>query len=214
MNKHVVFNAVMFQGNWFAVILSAATGRPWIGLLTTAGFIAVHLSLHGRVARTLALIVGCGIFGYVADSALVLAGALGFPPEAMLGGPSALWMVALWAGLACTLHHSMGWLRGRPLLGAIFGLLGGAGSYYAGERLGAVTFPGGLAKGLIGSGVLWAVAMPLLAWVAGRVLPDGTPAESPATSPAESPAESPAASPATSPATSPAKPNAASEPAP
>lgn len=179
MNKAVVFNAVMFQGNWFAVIISAATGRPWIGLLTTAGFITVHLTLHGRIARTLALIAGCGVFGYLADSGLVLAGVLGFPPEAAMGGPSAFWMVGLWAGLACTLRHAMGWLHGRWLIAIVFGLLGGAGSYYAGERLGAVTFPDGLWPGLIGSGLLWAVAMPLLAWVAGRVLPD-EPAAGPA----------------------------------
>ncbi len=173
MKPAVIANALVFQGNWFVVILGAAAGRPWLGVASSVAFVLAFAALSRRWAGTLILAAASGLVGYAADSALVLGGVLGFPDEARLGGPSTLWMVALWAAIACTLHSSMRWLQGRTVLGAVFGAVGGAGSYYAGMRLGAVTFPAGDAAGVIAAGGLWLVAMPLLAWLAPRLDPAG-----------------------------------------
>lgn len=171
MKFGVIANAAGFQANWFVVILSAAAGLPWIGVATSAAFILGYATLTRRWAGVLALTAACAAFGYAADSALVLGGLLAFPVDAAVGGPSTVWMVALWAATACTLHSCMGWLQGRVVLAGIFGFFGGAGSYYAGVRLGAVEFPRGELIGGLGVGGLWLVAMPLLAWLAPRLDP-------------------------------------------
>lgn len=176
MKRGILVNAAAFQGNWFVVILGAAAGLPWLGILSSLGFVLGFAALTRRWAGTLTLAAASALLGYAADSALVLGGVLGFPEGTRLGGPSTLWMVALWAAIACTLHSSMRWLQGRPWLGAVFGALGGAGSYYAGMRLGAVEFPAGDAAGALAAGGLWLVAMPLLAWLAPRLDPAAAPA--------------------------------------
>ena len=177
MKPGVIANALVFQGNWFVVILGAAAGRPWLGVVSSLAFVLGFAAITRRWAGTLTLAAASALVGYAADSALVLGGVLSFPGEARLDGPSTLWMVALWAAIACTLHSSMRWLQGRPALGAVFGALGGAGSYFAGMRLGAVDFPAGDAAGAIAAGGLWLVAMPLLAWLAPRLDPAARPAD-------------------------------------
>jgi hypothetical protein len=171
VKRGVVANAAAFQLNWFAVILGAGAGLPWIGVGTSAAFVLVYAFLTRRWAGVLTLVAVCAAIGYAADSALVLGGLLSFPDDAAIGGPSTIWMVGLWAAIACTLHSCMGWLQGRPVLAGVFGLLGGAGSYYAGQRLGAVEFPRGALLGALAVGGLWLVAMPLLAWLAPRLDP-------------------------------------------
>ncbi len=171
MRTGVLVNAIAFQSNWFAVILGAAAGVPWLGVGTSLAFVAGYAAATRRWAGVLVLAAASAAIGYAADSVLVLTDLLGFPEDAALGGPSTLWMVALWAAIACTLHSCMGWMKGRPLVAAVFGLLGGAGSYFAGERLGAVTFPAGDALGAAGAGVLWMLAMPALSWLAPRLDP-------------------------------------------
>lgn len=166
-----IVNAVSFQSNWFVVIFSAAAGRPWIGIATSLAFAGACIAVHRRVPGALRLIAACVAIGWVMDSALVLSGLLGFPEAARLGAPTTLWMLAMWAALACTLNGCMAWMQGRVILAAVFGFIGGATSYYAGMRLGAVEFPAGDLAGSLAAGVEWAIAMPLLAAIAPRLDP-------------------------------------------
>lgn len=71
-------------------------------------------------------------------------------------------MVALWVNFATTLHTSLRWLLGRHALAALLGALGGPASYYAGARLGALTFPADPTVSLIVLALVWSVAMLLL----------------------------------------------------
>jgi len=76
-------------------------------------------------------------------------------------------MVSLWLNFAATLNVSLEWLKGRYLLAAIFGAVGGAGSYYGGARLGAtLALPDVL--GIIILIVGWGIVTPILVWLAGR----------------------------------------------
>jgi hypothetical protein len=70
-------------------------------------------------------------------------------------------MVMLWVNLAATMNDSMGWLRGRYALAAVFGAVGGPMAYYGGAKLGAMTALPQFTS-LITIGAAWAVAMPLL----------------------------------------------------
>ncbi len=67
----------------------------------------------------------------------------------------------MWMLFGTTLNVSMRWLRGRELVAAAFGLLGGPLSYLAGQKLGGISLVDELAA-LTALGLGWAVIMPLL----------------------------------------------------
>lgn len=173
----VLGNVAGFNLNWFTTILAAAGGRPWLGPVVLAGLVALHLACTYRlrgpamVRAEVLLVLAAAIFGYAVDSALVLGGALAFPPDASLGGPSTIWMIGLWIAFACTLRTSMAWLRGRWLLAALFGAIGGLTSYYAGARLGAVELPGSTTVDLVAIGGAWLVSMIVMLWLERATAP-------------------------------------------
>lgn len=140
---------------WFACILGAAAARPWLGPLAVAAHLALHLALAPRRGIEVVLVVVSGGLGYLADSALVLAGLLHFPEAAQLGGPSPVWMVALWLNFATALNLTLSGLKGRLATAALVGALG------------AVELEGALA--LLAVGVEWLVALPLLLLLARRL---------------------------------------------
>jgi hypothetical protein len=79
---------------------------------------------------------------------------------------TAVWLVALWVNFALVLNVALSWLQGRWLLAAVLGFLGGPAAYYSGQRLGAVGLAPPLWRSLLTLGGGWAVAIPVLLWVA------------------------------------------------
>jgi hypothetical protein len=62
---------------------------------------------------------------------------------------------------ATTLNVSLRWLRGRPLLGALLGAVGGPLAYLAGAKLGGIELlEPALALSALAAG--WALLLPLL----------------------------------------------------
>jgi hypothetical protein len=164
-----LLNAAGSQLCWWACILGAASGAPWLGPAVVTAFVALHLWRAvppAARARELRLLASAALLGFASDSALVLGGVLSFPSHAALGWPSTVWMVALWVGLAATLRSSMSWLQGRPLVAVVVGALSGPLAYAAGERLGAASLGPTPTAAMVAIGIVWAIAMPLLAWMA------------------------------------------------
>jgi len=160
-----MINFIMFQAAWFAAVLGAAHGMPWLGVIAVPLALALHLALSRDWRPELLLAFTAAVMGFLADSVLIATGV--FSPVPYLFPPpfSSLWMVMLWVNLAATLNASMAWLRGRYALAAVFGAVGGPLAYYSGAKLGAMTRlpdPGGL----LGIGIAWAIALPLLYRVA------------------------------------------------
>jgi hypothetical protein len=62
----------------------------------------------------------------------------------------------------------MSWLKGRFVLAAVLGAITGPLSYFAGVELGAAQW-GDETQALVLLGIIWAIAMPLLFWWAGKV---------------------------------------------
>lgn len=174
-----LINIVSFQLGWFACVLGAARGSPWFGPLLVALVLALHLRLTQDRVGEVRLLVFAGLAGFLLDSAQAAAGTFSFPTAAVptwwnLPWLSPPWMVALWPNFATTLHTSLAWLVGRYRLAALLGVLGGPLSYYAGARLGALSFPQELVTSLLVIGLVWAIALPTLLWVSerdDRVLP-------------------------------------------
>ncbi len=177
----LIGNALLFQLGWFACVLGAAEGRPLTGVLLVGGIALLTLRGSADPRRHALLLIAAAAAGLMCDSLLAHFGWLSFGAlssasagstgEAAGAALSPAWMVALWVNLACTLHASLRWLLGRPLLAALFGALGGPLSYAAGARLGALSLGGDTTVSLGAVAVEWAVAMPLLTLLAARVLP-------------------------------------------
>lgn len=160
--KAKLINFAAFEVGWFACILSAAWGHAWAGVLYVLLWVAVHVWMSIDRGVELRLLVLAGLVGYAADSVLVLTGVLGFPEQAVMGWPSTLWMAAMWVNFAMTLNASLGWLRGKYVLGAVFGFIGGPMAYFGGAQFGAVTLAEPLWRSLLLVGIEWAIATPLL----------------------------------------------------
>ena len=159
---HPLVNLIAFQLCWFAAVLGAAAGMPYLGPLFAAVWLPVHILANRSSASTeIKLVLAAGILGYALDSILVLGGWMSFPQHALLGAPSTLWMVTLWLGFAATLRHGLGWLRGRYLLGGLLGVIAGPLAYWGGSKLGAVVLTD-TAPSLVAVGVEWLIAMPLM----------------------------------------------------
>lgn len=158
---HPALNAVAFQVGWFACVLGAASGRPWLGLAATAVVVVLHLDRTERPGREALLLGLAALLGLAFDSALVTLGWLSYPNGMVIDGLAPYWIVAMWVLFAATLNSSLRWLHTRPGLAALFGLAGGPLSYLAGQRLGGVVILEPL-PALIALGLGWTLAMSLL----------------------------------------------------
>lgn len=159
-------NIVLFQLGWFACVLGAANGLAWAGSMAAVAIAALHLAFTQRPRVELQLLSITLALGFAWDSAVAATGLITFT-GGLLNLFAPHWMAALWLVFATTLNVSLRWLRGRDLLAALLGLVGGPLAYYAGAQLGALNFPN-LAAGLVAQAIGWAVLMPVLVRLATR----------------------------------------------
>lgn len=155
--KTTALSILAFQAGWFACVLGAAAGRPLVGPAVVALVALWHIAVERERARLLASVAGAALLGILLDGALATAGILSFPEDAAVGWPVPVWMIALWINFALILG-SLDWLTPRRLLAAALGGAGGAVSYLAGARLGAVAFGPTLGLAIFIIAVEWAVA--------------------------------------------------------
>ena len=163
----IAINFVLFQLGWFACVLGAAHGRPWVGVLSVVCIAAWHLSRARLPRRELLLLALAAACGLLFDSALSLLGLAHFTSGVVVAGFAPLWMIALWVLFATTLNVTLRWLHGRSARAAARGCVGGALAYYSGVRLGAMSLTP-LATALAVVAVGWSLLTPLLLVAARR----------------------------------------------
>ena len=157
----LIANIVFVQAGWFACVLGAAHGLPWLGTLGMVVILAWHLSRAPRPLLELRLVAATVALGIVLDGTLLASGAVKFPNGQWFTLLTPHWMMALWAEFAISLNVALRWLKYRPGLAAALGAAAGPMSFLAGMRLGAVQIlHPTLALALLALG--WAVLMPLL----------------------------------------------------
>ncbi len=164
----IAVNVVLFQLGWFACVLGAAHGVPWVSVVAAGAILAWHLSRATQPQRELALLAAAAVLGAIFETLLMQTGWVRFETGVLIAGAPPYWMVALWAIFATTLNVSLRWLRPRPSLAALLGAVGGPAAYYAGARLGALEF---IAAGaaLVAIGIGWAILVPVLLAAAHRL---------------------------------------------
>jgi hypothetical protein len=178
MMGRTLLNIFLFQVGWFACVLSGATQRPWIGALIAIFIVAIHLfRAPVREPELKLVLIAVGI-GAVWDSLLVWLDWLQYSSGILIPNTAPYWIVLMWGLFATILNVSLRWLRGRWLIAAIAGGLGGplaaiAGglggplAYYGGHRLGALEF-GDQNAALIALALGWAVVTPILVALSER----------------------------------------------
>jgi hypothetical protein len=168
-----LYNIAAYQVAWFACVLSAAAGRPWLGTTIALVLIGIHVARASRPRAELELIAVAAMIGLLVDSALISSASLSFSASIWAHEWAPYWMVSLWGAFATTLNHSLRWLTRRPVVAALFGAVGGPIAYAAGVQLGALEMPSPQ-RALPAIGVAWAVAMWALAAVAARANEKGS----------------------------------------
>jgi hypothetical protein len=155
-----VVNFIAFQIGWFAAVLGAGHGMPWLGVLIVPLVLLLDLVLSADWRQELIVALAAAVMGFAVDTGLVAAGVFAPVPFLVPRPFSPLWMVMLWVNQATTLNSCMAWLRERYLAGSLFGAVGGPLAYLSGAKLGAASLPS--TKGLVILGITWAVAFPAL----------------------------------------------------
>ena len=161
-------NLVGYQLVWFAIVISASRGQSMWGIAAALVFILLQFSIStNRHADSRALVTAL-ICGFLMDGALAATGWLHYASP-LLSLPAPVWILSLWMAFAMTLNHSMVFLRGKPVLAALLGGIGGPLAYLGAARgFGAVVFttPAWHAIALLAFG--WAIALATLATLTQR----------------------------------------------
>jgi hypothetical protein len=162
-----VLNIVFFQIGWFACVLGAAHGYPWVGPLMAVPIVGFYLWQEADRQKALRVVLFVGCLGTVLDSVLSYAGILLFRDSLTVAWVCPPWLAALWAMFATTLRSSLAWLAERMGLAALLGGIVGPVSYYAGSALGALDLGLDRVGALTVLCILWAGILPLsVRWVA------------------------------------------------
>ncbi|MGH8210288.1 MAG: DUF2878 domain-containing protein [Steroidobacteraceae bacterium] len=165
-------NFFAYEAVWFVTVYAAGRNLSWPGVLSALLFAGVQWVYSGRAVRMLdARLVGVALLlGMILDGTLAATDLVRYTPSSpALPGGAPLWMLALWASFALTLNHSLRWLRGRSVSGALLGAIGGPFAYLSASRLAGVALlvpPNWRAVACLALG--WSAALGLLSYLAGR----------------------------------------------
>lgn len=164
-----LLNVALYQAGWFCCVLGAAWDHPVLGALCALLLAGVHLLLaRSRKAEALLMLAACMI-GVAVDSTQQSLGVFTFKADP--GWPLwlPLWVFVIWAQFATLLRYALHWLRGRYLLAALLGMVGGPLAYGAGIRLGAARLGEDPLFSLASLAIVWALVTPALFWLSDRV---------------------------------------------
>jgi hypothetical protein len=167
-------NLVGYQLVWFAIVISASRGQPWWGMAAALGFVALQLRYSATRAADSRAVLAAFTCGFLLDGALAATGWLHYASP-LVALPAPIWILSLWMAFAMTLNHSMVFLRGKPLLAAALGAVGGPLAYLGAARgFATLTFatPAWQAIALLVIG--WAIALATLAILTQRWVTDAT----------------------------------------
>lgn len=181
----LLLNAAIFQLGWWSLILFANQALVFALLLLCVQLLLVNpgyrsalmaenaVDEHSQLAeqsvkrtgysmKTLNAVLIPAVIGIALDAMLHLGGVFEFDSPSRL---LPLWLCCLWGHFAATLGVSLAWLRDLPKWQqALFGVVGGAGSYLAAFRLEAVAWPLGQSATFSLLILIWSLLLPLLSY--------------------------------------------------
>ena len=166
MSRNNLINMAWMQALWFTSVLASSAESPWPAPAVLIAFVIWQIRPAVRVYGDFRLIPAAVLLSLILDGAWVRLGWLEYASTWPFAGQAPLWILCLWAGLALTLNHSLAWLQSRLRLAGLLGAVCAPASYAAAERLGGLRFTVGYEIWITGLGLSWALAIPLLLWLA------------------------------------------------
>ncbi|MDQ6648356.1 MAG: DUF2878 domain-containing protein [Pseudomonadota bacterium] len=158
-----------YQLVWFAAVIGAAHGLAWPGVVGLLIYASIQLVLARNIRVDLSLAATAIVLGFLLDGGLIRTGLASYAAPWPSPALAPAWILALWAAFAMTFTQSLTWLQTRLWLAALMGLIGGPLAYLGAARAWhVVVFAPPAWRGLLWLGVGWALATPLLAWLAQR----------------------------------------------
>ena len=163
----LIINFALFQLAWFACVVGAAKGLPWLGVAVTLLTLGWHF-FHAKQAKNeLVLILAALLVGALFDQLMLSMHWVSYQAHGWSASLVPAWILALWVAFASTLNVSLAWMQERYLVSVLFGAGGGPLAYFGAENLGAVSLSGNASYAALGIG--WAIITPALLYVAGRL---------------------------------------------
>lgn len=163
MSISILINMLSFQLLWFACV----QGSAWLAGSALALFLAVHYRWVMTDQLEWLFLLLMTLVGLLVESVVSSLNLIHFSnsPVLYLDGLSIriapFWLLCLWAGFAATFHHSLAWLRSRPLWCALLVIISMPSTYYLGATLSESTFPNSVLLALLVETVLWLLIFPL-----------------------------------------------------
>ena len=157
----VLANFALFQVAWLSSVIGGASEMPWLGPVAVLVALAVHLRSAHKPFEEIVLVLTCALIGAAFDSVLVASGWVSYKSGQFSAYIAPYWIITMWMLFATTLNVSMRWMRGKPVLAAVFGFFGGPAAYLAGQKLGGIVLAN-QPLALIALACGWAVMMPAL----------------------------------------------------
>ena len=162
------WNLISVNIGWLACITGAARGHHWLGLVVVPILFVIHITVIERrkIRKIFIVALATTAIGFLMDTTLIIVGAVE-PNRWVMPAPfTTIWDLMIWANFSLTLDVSLRFLQKRPLVAAFLGAICAPGTYYAGDRLGALNFSEPVFSSLLWVGAVWLFAMPCLSLTA------------------------------------------------
>jgi len=163
-----LWNIISVNIGWLACILGAARGHYWLGLVVVPILFIIHITAIQRrkILKIFIVAMATTAIGFLTDTTLIIVGTVE-PNRWLMPVPfTTVWDLMIWANFSLTLDASLRFLQKRPLVAAFLGAICAPGTYYAGDRLGALNFSEPVFSSLLWVGAVWLFAMPCLSLMA------------------------------------------------
>ena len=147
-------NFILFQSIWFAAILGQENLEWLVALLLATHF----LLCRNHLTSELKVVLPCAAIGVAADALLTLAGVFIFEPAPSIL-PIPFWLIGIWLGFAATFRHSFSYLMAKPIIAIPAAAVAAPFSYFAGMKLGAVSFGLDATGAAVAVGLIWVFLM-------------------------------------------------------
>lgn len=117
---HSLAGFVGFQAAWWATALLARAQRPALATVAMLAFVSAHVAMRrgGRRGASGLLVCAAALLGLGMEGGLRSTGLLSYD-VALDAAPAPAFMIALWAGFACTLETSLRSITRRPMVAAM-----------------------------------------------------------------------------------------------
>jgi hypothetical protein len=168
-----LFATALWYIGWLYCVNRASENDPFTGSLFVLFVLVLHLIFSRTKLVDLILIVSLALMGTLIDTVFLQTGMIQYKAlYAHFPGIAPLWITALWALFAISIHTSMSWLRGNIFLEMVFGAFGGPASYLVAVKMGAADFGVPVWIAVIILAATWSLVIPfcfrLSDWIESR----------------------------------------------